>query len=336
MRLTQKQARDQLYQTVVPNLSTPENIAEINKFLNLVQERFINSGKWTGMIHRVRFTLPEFYITLPRRYVSALAVRFDKDGCSAPVFINNQWWQYVVGGPGCLCDENQADTWYRYGFYTSLVDEGDGWPIFRNAPYENYYLKVTSTNVSDAGKVLNFKGEYNGKEIFTDAGSTSYLGVNVTMVNGSVTTTQIFNKQVTFVSKDITEGYVEVRAVDVLTGEETLIGNYEPTETTISYRRYRLAVPPNQLNSVTALCKIRYVPAIADTDEIIPANLGALTNGLMALKYEQQGDKERYEQFFTSALQLLNNEAREERGGAQFKINISPTAISPFRLRPGY
>src|SRR3990167_8560792 len=112
-RLTLEEARDQLFESVVPNLSTPANIAQVNTFINLIQERYINSGKYSGMIQEVRFSTPGDYITLPRRILSVLAVRYEKDGCSSPRFIENQWYQFTVGGPGNVLQDDTS--WTRYG-----------------------------------------------------------------------------------------------------------------------------------------------------------------------------------------------------------------------------
>jgi len=66
---------------------------------------------------------------------------------------------------------------------------------------------------------------------------------------------------------------------------------------------------------------------VYDTDEVIVTNLGALKNMLMSLKWEDEGDMERSEMYFMKALQLLNGESREVRGGSQWKLNIDRSAM---------
>jgi hypothetical protein len=56
---------------------------------------------------------------------------------------------------------------------------------------------------------------------------------------------------------------------------------------------------------------------------------------LMSLKWEDEGDMERSEMFFMKALQLLNGENREVRGGTQWKLNIDRAAMQFENLWPG-
>ena len=55
MRITLGEARQQLYSAIVPSLDNQSNVDRFNSYLNLAQERLINSGKWNGTILPVRF-----------------------------------------------------------------------------------------------------------------------------------------------------------------------------------------------------------------------------------------------------------------------------------------
>ncbi len=48
MRITLAEARQQLYPAIVPSLDNQANIDRFDSYLNLAQERLINSGKWNG------------------------------------------------------------------------------------------------------------------------------------------------------------------------------------------------------------------------------------------------------------------------------------------------
>jgi hypothetical protein len=87
--------------------------------------------------------------------------------------------------------------------------------------------------------------------------------------------------------------------------------------------------------TVAALCKLRYTPAVADSDEIIPSNYGALRAGLAALKCEKEGDAARRDLYFNDGLRMLSDEARENRGGARLCLKIDPRAFQFYRLWPG-
>ena len=81
---------------------------------------------------------------------------------------------------------------------------------------------------------------------------------------------------------------------------------------------------------------MRFTPAVADSDEVIPSNANALRAGLAALKCDAEGDVTRRDSYFADGLKLLSDEARENRGGARFSLSIDPTAFQFGRLYQGH
>jgi hypothetical protein len=137
------------------------------------------------------------------------------------------------------------------------------------------------------------------------------------------------------VSKPITFGTIDIFAVNAADpSQEELIGEYENSETNASYHRYAVPNDP-EVDYVDVLCKVRYVPCVVDTDEVIVSNLGALKNMLISLRYEDEADLERSEMFFMKALQLLNGETKETRGGSRWTLNIDPASMQFGNLWPG-
>ena len=340
MKLTLVQARNQLYDAVVPNLTSQENIARFNQYLNWAQERLINSGKWNGMHVPVIFTVPEdyHYITLPERFVSVLAMRYERtqDNMTsyAPVNIQNQWYSYLQQGPYC----SDFTLWSNYGyapFEVQSSDMGDGYVTFRNSPYDEYYLKFVLADAADADTDILVKGLDADRNPHFTNGDPSFDGVVTTVSFPSTTTSVTFTEDISFLSKPTTEGYVSLYAVDVDTAAETLIGYYQPSDQVPCYRRYFVGRIYNQVDRVRAICKLRYVPAVVDSDEVFPANLGALRLVLSALAYEKQSDFARYKTNFDEAIKLLNDEVRESRGAASLKMNVDAASYQFQTLYPG-
>lgn len=324
MRITLGEARQQLYASIVPSIDNQSNIDRFNSYLNLAQERLINSGKWNGTILPVRFYSPSGMITLPRRFASALAAKWNKDtgsgnNASGPIKIRNGWFTYLTP----ISDLWTASYWPRYGYNETFFDDlGDGFVTFANSTYETFALRVEIENFDDKDKQVVIKGKDENNNDVT---------INVVLTNLNVTTTQIF-KSVNFFQKPITDGAINLYAVSGVNEEK--IGSYESTETTASYHRY--AVPnESTIDYLDVLCKIRFVPCVYDTDEVIVSNLGALKNMLTSLRFEDEADLERSEMFFMKALQLLNGESREIRGGSQWKLNIDRTTMQFENLWPG-
>lgn len=337
MRLTLQEAQDALYDSIVQNVDSQQNIDKFNSYLNLVQERYINSGKWNGMVQKVRILVTNEYITLPRHLLSALAYNFEKGRCRWVGIIRNYWYDYQPHN----CGNRLYDPtlWGGWGYsYEGLTDLGDGFVTYADSPYDSYYLKFVTEDPTDAGRTIHVKGvDPDHHPIWTDDGSVTYEGLKVELVNGAVTTTQAFGRQIDFLEKAVTQGYVQLFAVDTVSGEETQLGVYQPGETNICYRRYRLPCRyAGRIDAVSIIAKLRYVPAVAPTDEIWPANLGALRNGLQALLYEKQGDKDRYFQYFQDGLKLLNDEMAESRGGARADIVIDNNAFQVWSINQGY
>ena len=325
MRITLGEARPQLYQAIVPSIDSQSNIDRFNSYLNLAQERLINSGKWNGTILPVRFYSPDGMITLPRRFVSALAAKWHKNTgtdswATGPIKIRNGWFSYL----NPISDLWTASYWPRYGYNETFFDDlGDGFVTFANTTYETYTIKLEIENASDAGEGVVIKGK--------DANNND-VTIQVTLANPTATNAQVFKGPITFFSKPMTAGNVNLYAVSGVNEEQ--IGAYEATETTASYHRYAVPNEPT-VDYLDVLCKIRFVPCVYDTDEVIVSNLGALKNMLMSLKWEDEGEMERSEMYFMKALQLLNGENREVRGGSQWKLNIDRAAMQFENLWPG-
>ena len=69
------EARELLFDVVVPTIDSQANVDKFDRCLNLVQERYINSGKFLGMMKEIVVVSVNGYFTLPPRFVSALAVK---------------------------------------------------------------------------------------------------------------------------------------------------------------------------------------------------------------------------------------------------------------------
>jgi hypothetical protein len=323
------EARELLFDVVVPTIDNQANVDKFNRFLNLVQERFINSGKWLGMMKEIAVASSGGYFTLPPRFVAALAVKEGTCGC--PLQLANRWFAYRYGVGVAIKD---SSVWPIYG-YSGAVDAGDGFVTFKDSPYATYYLRFTRASADDTGMQILIKGrDENGNAIFTKADPDSYEGMTITLTSLIETTTQKFSGRLEALQKLRSHGYLYLDAVDVASGGVTRIGYYAPNETAPCYHRYLNGCTAED-SWVAAICKIRYAPAVADSDEVIPGNAGALRAGLAALKCESEGDTVRRDQFLADGLRMLSDEARENRGGVRFALRIDPQAFQFGNLYQG-
>ena len=302
--LTVADCRTELYEYVTPASSID---AKFLRYLNQVRERVINSGKWKGTTFKVNFDMDDReYITLPYDAEALLGLHVNKNIQG----IQSRWYEYLVGGPHDL-PTPMPDI-------GSAIDMGDNYVTTVDIETPGV-LRFRTVDAQDAtGKTMTIYGDSDdyGTNV---VGGSGLRGIPVTLVasNSYVDTTQTFAK-VTSIVKPVTEGVVRMYVVNGAT--ETLLAEYAPGETRPQYRRYRLA---NTTYVVTGLCKLRYVPLVAETEPVIPANIGALKMGILALVYEDANDPTSADAYWVRCYSLLNQQLKENRGMARHVINGS-------------
>jgi hypothetical protein len=101
-------------------------------------------------------------------------------------------------------------------------------------------------------------------------------------------------------------------------------------------RSYKVVGKYDSDTEVKLLCKRRFIPITDESDPVLPDNEAALKMGLLSYSYEDNNDLERADQYFTRALEILNGEAREARGAAQYMLQQSPHGLNLGQLRNLY
>jgi hypothetical protein len=167
-------------------------------------------------------------LTLPRDVGTVLGV----DVCGQPTLLQDQWFKYHINGPGSKCGP------------CGVITEMGQVCTFRD-PSEAAYLIAEVTSSADNNKKLRvFATDTEGKKIFT-------AGPDGTLVEGFLVPTIYGYSQrnpnvpalgrIYRISKEATKDFVKLYAVNASDGvSQTLIGNYEPSETEPTYRRIRV------------------------------------------------------------------------------------------------
>lgn len=292
-------------------------------WLSAVCARFFTVGKWAGTEIRWRGadTLVNFavfndpwggrYFTLPRNIANILGASHGDAGNSLQARfsvdrIRGTWFEFQAGGWGA------GDAMAGSG----MQDAGDGFTCFRDIT-EASYLRVKTEVAELAGATVRFRGlDQNQQAIYTGAAGARYEGVDLDISTGlTTTTTQQFSAIPTTIKKPTTYGIIRLYAVSVATAAETLIGIYDPGDKAPSFRRYRISSTQNA-TVVQAMCKRRFIPALADADEVIPGNIGAIELGLQGRRYDLASEPATATKFWVDAFALLNAELGEDIGGA--------------------
>lgn len=297
--------------------------AQINPALSWL----ITSGKWRGTMQRVVFEVQDdSYITLPRSLQTILAGVIqgtdDNFRCNLPLPIQNEWFQWIPGGPGF----NPNPPYCTQG----LNSLGEGFVFFKELPSSGQIKVVTTT--TETANSINIRG-YNssGDKVFTGTGASRIEGENITIptVSGnSVTTSTTWNEgnSVYGVVKPSTNGVLLVYHTSG--GTDTLIARYEPGEQVPNYRRY--LVPSLWINEgqIVAWCKVAFVPAVVDNDQLIPGNLNALEMALMAVRFRRTSEMDRAIEYFQLAIQELNDEVEDFNAESSYPVMQIPPTLS--------
>lgn len=237
--------------------------------LNQISYRLMNSDLWEGCTDEVLFASSSTNtFVLPRQFVSVLG--YDRNSVPMPVF--GQFHQYIEMGIG----------WQDPTEMTMAGLIADGMAVTQIEPTGTFTLRVKITNATDAGKVIRFYGEdENNQPIYTALTGTP--GINLTLVNPSVDTTQQFTKVTGIQAPAAMLGRWTLW--QVVSGVETQIGTYEPGEEFPQYRKYKKGVNLTP-DVIRCFCRRQWVKVSAETDWVFPGCQSAYKFGFKALQLE--------------------------------------------------
>lgn len=310
--LTVAAVRERLFKYVLPgdDSQNPDFLPYLNDF----RERVFNSGKWNRMTGVVDFASTTGYIALPARYESVLAVQI-KD---IPRSIEGRYYEYFSGGWGHLSTDSGLGMLIDDGFSPTEVD-------IETAGTLRFTLNAADV---DATKNIRYEGLDSTEDVIYD--TSGNRGVNVGMSAATVNGTHTVSK---ITSLTFPEGLIYPVTVSVVvSGTATELAVVEPGITQPEFHRYKvgtIAADEAYPTVIRCQCKLKYTKLVAETDIVLPSNLGAIKFGLMALGYEDQNDIKTSKIYWSDVYALLNDEIKEARGGANLRVRFSPNSGLP-------
>lgn len=287
------------YGKVTYAASSASQKAEADFRINQVSERVLTSGKWRGTLRRISIPIFGDYVTLPRELGTILGIKLISDSnCCCISQIYTKFHEFAHPFCGECSGATIAVSETAQTFVT---------------PDPGFKLRVKST-VSEA-KTITFHGGFD-----TD-NDRYYDSASLTIINGAATTTREWNSlpMTGGIQKQVTTVPCELYSVDSA-GTETLIAVYAPQEEIPNYKKYKIPNCNSQFTSALVLGKLGYVPAVLDSDIVIPSNLGALKIGLKALTSEDSEEDESAEKDWQRCYNILNNELSEAEGDNEFPV----------------
>lgn len=314
----------------------PGDYAGNANFVNSAQRRLLLAkeagdegwyGTWAEMIFQVSRSGP--YITTPRGVARIEAMTI----CDQPVFVQNQFYEYLDFGNGTLpkqfrCQCNSILQTYQRNNAITFTDMTPGSQIV-----------VYATNAADAGKRVFIQGISTAtQEPLTSLdgyqqGQGEFL--NLKEPPSFSFTPEALDK-LTGLQKDQTVGPVQFFQMNPTTGAQTLIHVMEPSEQVAGYTRYYVdslpsncctgGGPPSTLQ-VKAIVKLDLIPVQADTDYLLIQNLEAVIEEAGAVRYSSM-DTQAAKQFeavqHKKAIRLLQGELVHYLGQQRPAIYFAP------------
>jgi hypothetical protein len=315
--------------------------------INLAIERLLPSLNPEKTIGRYKFAVNSGQVTLPRDVKTILSGVIGWDcqpgqvcppPCGGVLQVKSRWYEMLQGGPrGQMAFTCTPDA--------TLIDMGTGFFTFADiTPDYPCYVRVYPTlpevpppagqpAISGGGPSIWVSGlDTNNNEIFTQMADGTWLETQVIPIpiigQQNYVDSLIAYNEITAVSKPLTHGPLSLYALSLDKKVQTPIAVYQPEETRIDYRRYKLqwcGPGPTTPTNITVLAKRQFVWTTDLSTDLFITNIGALQNALMAMKYEKAGSFQQAQACWTTAFQALEKETRDYDGDYQPSIQFQET-----------
>jgi len=288
-------------------------------YLNESVERLLYRGDWRLTVFPIQVTVHRGIVTMPRMVGSVRALNL----CHRNIPIFGDWYRFLPyhwKGDQCL------GSWIGWMADSPVMTMYGNSPTYAPIPTKTCVLKMIGIP-DDDGKVIQVFGtDENGLQLQTDNGDGTYSdGISFTLAQPFVVGSQ-FIGQITRVIKPITQSYVQCYALDTSTGDATQIANWEPSLTNPSYAQYKLNVPhcdPTVTTTAIALIKIKFVPALVDSDVVQVPNLSAIKLMFQAIRLEEAGNDDDAQKKIIKAVRELNLQLQDDMQEDQIPIVVN-------------
>lgn len=258
--------------------------------VNEAQRRLFSKADDDSLTRNVLMVVQGNTVVLPWECAS---IRFiNRDG--VPRRLYHSLYEFVDGGPGVVGagGHSSMDFMSLGAHYATCFDPPDC-----GGPYR--LLFVTAENLGsktvrvtgatpDGSHVLDLSG-FRGEDVPVAQWFEGQVGRSE-----GFPTTLSTNTYKTIDNIVLPEGrtkYLALYAVNPTTRGMHLLANYSPAEQVPSYTRYRiLGACCDTESCLLTRCKMRYVPAILDTDVLQIQNMDAIKAMVRAIEMENVGD----------------------------------------------
>lgn len=295
------------------------NSPEFLQLLNDATRQLMRRGDWAGTVQPIYACVKNGCLVWPRYVGSVRKLNW----CRRPLEVRGLWWEFLSHDHyASLCGSAMSPGMNAQGHS----------PVQQDIAGANRLVRVYADAAADAGKsVMIFGLDGDGQPLKTQAANGTWTpGIVITMAAPFGSSTGYVSR-IDRVLKDETNGPVRLYAYDAVNDVLEDLATYEPSETNPDYARYKLAGPKcgsgccgGTSHGVTALVKLKFIPAKLDTDLVLIQNLDALKDMMQAIKFKEANDIGAAREYELAAIRELNLELADETPNAQIAVSAQP------------
>lgn len=298
MKITLAQAKSSRIPQAVGLAACDPRFLEL---LNDAQFRLANlPGRWYGTVGTITMNVTDGQITWPRDVLAVEAIKVANYGLP----IRNGWYEFQAD----VLAPNVGDE-YERGEQIQLLDRGMVMQ-FRDMPSTGR-IKLYSSSADNGTQILLQGLDGNGDVVRTQHEGEWIEGELLTLSSPSVTSSTLFKSPtLTAVQKPVTKAVVNVWSINPDTLVETNIATWQPNEANPEYRRSYILNLPSECGAmqVSAKVRLRFIPAVLDTDWLHISNLEALQCAMRSIQKRERNLYKEADAEMESAIRSLRNQ----------------------------
>ena len=298
-------------------------------FVSIVNDatrQLMNRGNWWATIQPmwlpVSMKSTHAELICPRGVESILAINSRHNHVA---LVRNFWYRFLPWDRGfydCINGFGQNYNWRNhksiaYGVGTTPVTN----QIDDSSPM---YVRVTSDNIADAGLTISFFG-LDENNIQAQSNLVLAIPVGQTYPTASSATAGVQFSKIERVVKQISNGNFTCQQDDN-NGNLSALSVYQPSEETPEYTVMRLMNFRPEPN-LAVIANLSFVPALADTDNVLIENQDALRDMVLSIRKKEAGDIEGANAYDMSAIRELNKEMKKRFPDEQFSVSFRPLSF---------
>lgn len=287
------------------------NASEVGLFARSVLQHLLFEGAEPG-IRKVCLIAEAGCFSLPSEVETVLKVRIDRRvGNVLSKWIDYHTVNESFDGQECI-PSGQI-----------LAEDGELSPLAYSLPPTGSRIGVMgSCNEAEDAFVLVQGKDVTGRHIYTTFRGEQIPGEKFQISHGQIRYGEVTWGQITGITKPKTNGYVQLYAVNLETGERKFLADWSPVEEKPLYRRFRIthrSCPP--FAHISMLCRIKLKDSYHDNEIIFFDNILAVKLAAQRFSAEENNDVQTANYKASAVTNSL------EKEGAYKRTNSGPIEV---------